>query len=353
MKKRVLHVLWDGGLGGAQQYVLKLAQAQQASLEPAICMMQDEGKIIHAGRFTGLCRALGLQRGFQIRRALKLSALVKEFDPQVIHCHCDSPSVFLQLPLLRKRRLIYTEHGDSMLRTERKGATGLIWRLLGRYWDHVIFNSRFTQQVFLKSCPWMDTVGSVLPNPLFECPDADPVPKQKGRIGFFGRLVPHKGLDVLLEALPRVCGEFEAVDVRVFGTGEAEEALRKQADRLGIAEHVTFMGMTTDSLKEMAACEVVAMPSRLEPFGLVALEAQSVGVPVVGFSGHGVEEIVVNEETGLLVVPQDPDAFSDALIRLLGHPELRQNLGAAAKDRAGTLFSVDRHLHELHQRYEG
>ncbi len=353
MKKRVLHVLWDGGLGGAQQYVLKLAQAQQASWQAGICMMKDEGEIIHSDRFAGSCWALGLQRGFQISRAMKLCAVVNEFDPQVIHCHCDSPAVFLQLPFLKKHKVLYTEHGDSMLRTERKGFTSLLWRCLGRHWDHVVFNSHFTQRVFLKSCPWMDKKGSVLPNPLFESPDTSEIQKQKGRIGFFGRLVPHKGLDVLLEAMPQVCAECEEVEVRVFGKGEAEEELRKQADRLGIAGHVSFMGMTTDSFSEMTACDVVAMPSRLEPFGLVALEAQSVGVPVVGFSGHGVEEIVVNEETGLLVSPQDPEAFSDALIRLLGNPELRQKLGAAARERAQTLFSVDRHIQQLYELYEG
>ena len=87
---------------------------------------------------------------------------------------------------------------------------------------------------------------------------------------------------------------------------------------------------------------VVAVPSRREGFGVVCAEAMAYGRPVVASAVGGLRDLVVHEETGLLVPPRDVPALRAALQRLLGDPELRRRLGAAARERIRTEFSWER-----------
>jgi glycosyltransferase involved in cell wall biosynthesis len=101
----------------------------------------------------------------------------------------------------------------------------------------------------------------------------------------------------------------------------------------------------------MAAMTCTAVPSRIEPFGLVALEAQGVGVPVVGFTKSGVAEIVVDGVTGRLVPHGDLAAMKDALLNIIRDPHTAAAMGDAAQRRARETFSLERHVERLEELY--
>jgi glycosyltransferase involved in cell wall biosynthesis len=103
--------------------------------------------------------------------------------------------------------------------------------------------------------------------------------------------------------------------------------------------------------REYARAAVVACPSRREGFGVTCLEAMAYGKPVVASAVGGLRDLVVDDETGLLVPPRDPAALRAALERLLGDRELRFRLGAAARDRARERFSWDRVVDATLQAY--
>ena len=161
-------------------------------------------------------------------------------------------------------------------------------------------------------------------------------PGERLRIGFVGRLIPHKGVDVLLEA---VAGD-RRMTVEVFGAGPEADALVATAARLGITDRVTFHGHVgeeaipdTYRCFDVLAVPSVPMPGWLEQFGRVVVEAQASGIPVVA-SASGALPDVVGEE-GLLVPPRDPDALRAALTRLLDEPGLWARLRAAGLAGAG------------------
>lgn len=165
-------------------------------------------------------------------------------------------------------------------------------------------------------------------------PDPGLVPLRKGSVdpalAVIGRLDRQKGLDVLLDALIDV----PDVAVAVVGDGPQRTALTAQAERLGLAARVTFLGWRDDVAAELARVDALVLPSRAEGLPLVVLEAMLAGVPVLATDVGGVRECLEPEQTGLLVPPEDAGALAKALRRLLGDAELRARLAAAARERA-------------------
>lgn len=160
---------------------------------------------------------------------------------------------------------------------------------------------------------------------------------------FVGRLERLKGVDVLLRALALVPQQLRD-DVRLLIIGadsrdaeESEEArLRDVAEQLGLSACVDFLGSVAhDMLADYyAAAEVCVMPSYSESFGLVALEAQASGCPVLGAAVSGLQSVVRDEVTGFLVDGYEPVSYAERLARLLAQPELSEQMG-----RRGTLLA--------------
>jgi D-inositol-3-phosphate glycosyltransferase len=174
---------------------------------------------------------------------------------------------------------------------------------------------------------------------------------------FAARLEPLKGADVLVGAVARLSEQprFDDVITLVIGedsgdgsTGGGERRrLEAVAGGHGLAARVRFLGAVEhENLADYyALADVCVVPSRTETFGLVALEAQALGTPVVASAVGGLTEIVVDGETGILVGDRDPQAFADAIATLLDDPQLLGRMGTAARVRASTFTwtrAVDR-----------
>jgi glycosyltransferase involved in cell wall biosynthesis len=147
-------------------------------------------------------------------------------------------------------------------------------------------------------------------------------------------LVKRKGIDVLLRALSAMrAAEAERTVLLVGGEGPEHEPLEVLAEELGLSARVTFLGRRTDKAELLAACDAFVLPSRQEGLGVAALEAMAAGRAVVASRVGGLGETVLDEGTGLLVPPGEPEALARALDRLLEEPELRERLGAAGPAR--------------------
>jgi glycosyltransferase involved in cell wall biosynthesis len=144
------------------------------------------------------------------------------------------------------------------------------------------------------------------------------------------RLDPQKGLDVLLRAAPSVPGARFAI----AGTGAERQRLEEEATALGVAERVIFLGHRAEVPALLATSDAFVLPSLFEGTPLALLEAMAAGKAVVTSAISGTDELVADEETGLLVPAGDPDALAAALRRVVTDHELRGRLGAAARRHA-------------------
>lgn len=180
----------------------------------------------------------------------------------------------------------------------------------------------------------------------------------RSRIVSVGRMVPRKGFETLIRALPRI----PAAELVIVGgppsTAVADDPhaqqLQRLATQLGVADRVQLLGAVTRA--EMPAvlrsADVVACTPWYEPFGMVPLEAMACGVPVVATAVGGIRDSVVDGVTGRLVPPKDPRAVAAAITALLADRRRRTALGEAGRERARARYTWDRIAADTERVYE-
>ncbi|MCL6581647.1 MAG: N-acetyl-alpha-D-glucosaminyl L-malate synthase BshA [Firmicutes bacterium] len=138
----------------------------------------------------------------------------------------------------------------------------------------------------------------------------------------------------------------------LIGEGPELPRVRELAMRLGVAQQVVCLGRQERVEELLAACDLFILPSRLEAFGLAALEAMAAGVPVVATRVGGLPEVVGEGEAGLLYEPDDLEGMAEGLRRLMTDTGLRLDFSRRARDRAFRLFSTDRIIPQYEALYE-
>jgi phosphatidylinositol alpha-1,6-mannosyltransferase len=169
------------------------------------------------------------------------------------------------------------------------------------------------------------------------------------------RLEPHKGVDMVLRALPAIIGRAPDVRYAVAGKGAEREKLQKLAHKMGVADRVRFLGEVGErdlpALYNLASVYVGASrrAERLgvEGFGISLVEASACGLPVVAGKSGGIPDAVRDGETGFLVPPDDPAAIADGVGRLLGDRDLAARIGAAGRRAVETYYNWDRVVRDL------
>jgi glycosyltransferase involved in cell wall biosynthesis len=177
-----------------------------------------------------------------------------------------------------------------------------------------------------------------IPNGVAEMPQAAPDPIPPLRLLFTGRLHPQKQLDMLLHAL----SPLEGWRLTIAGDGPAAGTLRRLARRLGIEGRVEFAGQVPGVRPLLERSHLFVLPSRSEGMSNALLEAMAAGLPVLASRIPGNEEVVADEENGLLLPADDPRAWAEAVRRLRDDGAQRTRLGAAARARVLDSFSIER-----------
>ncbi len=168
-------------------------------------------------------------------------------------------------------------------------------------------------------------------------------------------LFPHKGMDTVLRALPRVLLQAPDAGYLVAGGGPERGNLEHLAHKLGVAERVRFLGPVGEqdlpALYNVAAVYVGASRRAdrigVEGFGIALVEASACGRPVVAGNSGGIPDAVRDGETGFLVPPEDPAAIVDAVCRLLEDDALAQRIGAAGRRAVESYYNWDRVVRDL------
>ena len=202
----------------------------------------------------------------------------------------------------------------------------------------------------LRTLPIGVDLSFFAPDPL-RSRDLDPT------VLFVGRLVEEKGCDHLISAMSLLQERHPEAKLLIVGDGPLLDTLRSQA-RISLHQ-CTFLGFQPPAVVRdlMYRATVLVAPSILtargnsEGLGLVACEAQAIGLPVAGFHGTGIDEAVADGETGILVPTRDDMALAEAISCLLSDASISARLSAAGPGRAKTLFSLEAQTAKLEKLY--
>ena len=273
---------------------------------------------------------------------------VRDFRPDLLHVQCFGPNgIYADLvSRLTGLPLVITLQGETVMddhdafEQSTTLRTGLRFGL--RHAAAVTACSQFTLDDAEQRFGLPPGRGLVIFNgvDLASAPpsqEPDPSASEQRRFVFaVGRVVEKKGFDLLLRAFAPLLATHDDVDLVIGGDGAALVSLRELARQLGISDRVQFPGRLSrvEVAATMARAEVVVMPSRLEPFGIVVLEAWRAGRPIVATSNGGPKEFIDDGKDGVLVDPFDQAAMTKVLDGLLSDPALEESLGAAGQRRA-------------------
>jgi len=177
------------------------------------------------------------------------------------------------------------------------------------------------------------------PNPQFFAPD-DFV------VAIIGRLVPVKGHQYLIDALAQLT-DYPHIKLLIVGDGILRDELSNRVIELGLQERVVFTGFRNDIPQILQSVDAVCMASLSEAMPFVVLEAATAARPLVVTQVGGLNHLLTNEQTALMVPPQSADALAAALRRLAGDSTLAQRLGQAGYDMVKTSFSTDAMIEQV------
>lgn len=173
--------------------------------------------------------------------------------------------------------------------------------------------------------------ASFMPNPLPFMPEV-PSPRTENVVVSIGRLHDQKGIDMLLDAWAETAPLHPDWRLRIYGSGEDEEILKKQCTALGLDDSVDWMGRTSDVPAALRGGSVFVLSSRGEGFPLAVMEAMAAGVPCAAFDcAPGVHEIIRDGEDGLLATLGNTGELARHLDTLMSDKSLRDAMGEAAR----------------------
>lgn len=294
--------------------------------------------------FTGSERAKGRFAATAIRTARRHAKLVLAGHPHL------APVVqAMRLSAPRLKSIVCT-HGIevweplSALRRRALRHASLILAPTRDTADHVVVQQQIRRER-IRVLPWgLDPQFEALVAASASSPQKLPGNFPQGRIILtVGRWLSnerYKGMDTLVSALPRLLHEWPDLQLVAVGEGDDQQWLEQIAEGCGVRLHVHFFsGLSYAELAACyAACEMFALPSRGEGFGLVYLEAMARGKPVIGGAHGGAPEVIEDGKTGYLVHHGDAGELATCIETLLGNPVLAREMGARGRERVEREF---------------
>ena len=285
---------------------------------------------------------------------MKVGQLKKTFSPDLIHIASILPSVFFHLHTARYDQcpLLVTEQTLSQ-RAQHNAQTILKQILTTAQW--IVGCSRCVLSELQQYMPEITSRSSVIYNGS-DPPDLEPapLPADPARLLCLGRLAPEKGFDVALRAMPMILDRHPQTQLLIAGEGPLRDELEQLTRNLALNRSVQFSGwVTPEKVPElMNKSTMVLVPSRIESFGLVALEAAFMARPVVATVVGGLPEVVEHEKTGVLVEPEDADQLAHAAVDLLDNEKRMAQMGSDGRKLGIERFRWTRYLDAYETLYE-
>jgi glycosyltransferase involved in cell wall biosynthesis len=169
-------------------------------------------------------------------------------------------------------------------------------------------------------------------------------------VGTVTRLMPSKGNEYLVAAVPALVARHPDVRVFIAGEGELQGALQAQAQALGLGDRLVFLGFQRDVAAILSAYDIVVFPSLWEGTPLTVFETLAMGKPIVSSDADGLLDVLTDQRDALVVPKRNADALAAAVAALIEQPQLAAQLAAAAR-QTGTGYDIQAFVNKMERLY--
>lgn len=283
--------------------------------------------------------------------ARKAQRLIREYECDTVWFGAAAPLALMSSAMRSAgaKRIIASTHGHEVGWSMVPGGRQAL-RVIGETTDVVTYVSKYTRRRFASAFGAHAALEHVPPGVDDELFKPDPAAREELRARYglgdrptilcLSRLVPRKGQDTLIRALPRIRQRIDGAVLVIAGGGPYAETLHRLAESSGVSEHIIFTGSVPSA--ELAAhhnlADVFAMPSRtrgggldVEGLGIVYLEASASGIPVVAGDSGGAPETVIEGKTGYVANGRSPIDVADKVANVLADPDKAREMGKAGR----------------------
>lgn len=364
---KILHIITTLNRGGAENHLLALVRGQtKRGLQVEVAYLKGDGYWKNELKKFGVAvHELELRYYGDVRPLMRLRKLLSESDTDLVHAHMPPAEVYARVALLgdNSMPLVITKHNDECFCPFPGHAA--LGRWVVRRAHRVVAISdavnRYVSQYLSIEPSRIATVGyGIDPSPYMEI-DATACSRLKREwgcsedtwvIGTIARLVPQKGIDVLLKAYALYRSKATRPSrLVIVGTGFLEQTLKDLAHHLQIAAEVVWAGFREDIPLVMNTFDLFALTSHYEGFGLVLLEAMASGKPVVATRVSAIPEVVQDGTTGMLCDPGSSEQVA-ATFQHFETVSVCKCLGSAGRARVRDRFGIDRMVEQTLEIYK-
>ena len=361
MPIKVLHVISSMGLGGAQVCVKYLVEnATSSKIETLVYPLRCQGIDIPINGNI----MINKYKNYDPRKFFDILKLCRNNNIDIIHAHLEKPILgSLLATFFCNVKVIIHEHGPVF----RKGYHYIVYRTFLR-----LLRNRASAFIAVSNSAAKQLTTRVGVSPEQICVINNAVDREKFTanrqkridirkqlsikdndivIGFLGRLSSVKGVDTVINAMPVLLKQNPDYLFIVLGHGPELNSLKTLARRLEIADRVKFLGFREDASEVMNLFDIGVVPSRQEPFGIVALEFMSMQIPLVSTGVDGLGELVSDRETAMVTEVDNAEQIAACIDLLTKDKQLSDRITSTAYEFSNK-FGITQYIQAVEKVYE-
>lgn len=347
----ILHTEWSGGWGGQEMRVVAESVAMRARGHRMIIACQPDSQILREAKAEGLLTvSMRMRKGLDVAGIAHCMQAIRAQRIDIVHTH-SSPDAWTcgMAARLAGVRVIRSRHLSAPVK--RGWSTRLVY---GRLADRVIASGRAIRDHLIQvnaldagrivSIPAGIDVQRFAP-----VANAQAVRRELGLadadfvVGIVAVLRSWKGHTHLIDAVHRLAAENVPAKLLIAGTGPQEDALRRKLRQLGMDSRVLMLGYRNDVPRLISAMDCSVLPATKNEATSQALpQALAMKVPVIATAVGGLPEVVIHQQTGLLIPPGDTDALCRALLRVHQHPNEAKQMAERGYAHVHANFTFER-----------
>lgn len=356
-------------LVGSEKYFLELLPAIEAKGHQTtfICIYSKADKEKTIPFITAMRNAnielhvleIGSEKAI-LKCARFIRKVYKKGNFDLVHSHLIHADLWCAL--LKKMKqitcpLVSTKHGYDEAYISKHGFSAAalqpnryyrICKFSEKYIDRSFAVSEGLRQLFIESeiCnpDRISTIHHGFDLPAVSNKKNEAFRNSKQQLVILGRIIPFKGHELLLKALPIVKAVFPTFNLQIIGHGDADliQKLNHYLEKNDLSQNVTFTGYQSNIYDYLVNSDMMLVTSISEGFGLIFLEAMNAQIPIIGFDVPATNEIIIDKETGILIPPFDTDKLGEAIIEILSNKAIAKQYVTASNKRLKDYFSLER-----------